>query len=49
VQRQARAIQDRSAKRLKKSRDGTAITTSLALMQFEARGLEPPRRTRKKQ
>jgi DNA-binding transcriptional ArsR family regulator len=48
VQQQARAIQDRSAKRLKKSRDGTAIPTSLALMQFEAGGPEAPRRTRKK-
>jgi DNA-binding transcriptional ArsR family regulator len=49
VQQQARAIQDRSAKRLRKSRDGTAISTSLALMQFEAGGAEPSRRTRKKQ
>ena len=49
VQRQARAIQDRSSKRLKKSRDGTAIPTSLALMQFEAGGPDPPPRTRKKQ
>jgi hypothetical protein len=48
VQHQARAIQDRSAKRLKKSRDGAAIPTSLALMQFEAGGPEAPRRTRKK-
>jgi DNA-binding transcriptional ArsR family regulator len=48
VQQRARAIQDRSAKRLKKTRDGAAISTSLALMQFEGGTPEPTRRARKK-
>jgi DNA-binding transcriptional ArsR family regulator len=48
VQQQARAIQERSAKRLKKGRDGAAIRTALALMQFEGGPPEPGRRMRKK-
>jgi DNA-binding transcriptional ArsR family regulator len=47
VQQRARAIQDRSAKRLKKTRDGAAIPTSLALLQFEGGTPGPTRRTRK--
>ena len=49
VQQRARAIQDRSAKRLKKARDGATIRTALALMQFEGGTPEPARRSRKKQ
>jgi DNA-binding transcriptional ArsR family regulator len=47
VQQRARAIQDRSTKRLKKTRDGAAIPTSLALLQFEGGTPGPTRRTRK--
>jgi DNA-binding transcriptional ArsR family regulator len=47
VEQRARAIQDRSAKRLKKTRDGAAIPTSLALLQFEGGTPGPTRRTRK--
>jgi DNA-binding transcriptional ArsR family regulator len=46
VQQQARRIQDRSAKRLKKARDGAAIRTSLALMQFEGGTPDPGRGSR---
>jgi DNA-binding transcriptional ArsR family regulator len=49
VQQRARQIQDKSAKRLKKSPDGAGIRTSLALMQFEAGTPEAARRSRKKQ
>ena len=45
VQDRARAIQDKSAKRLKKAPDG-AIRTSLALMQFEVGAPETRRRAR---
>jgi DNA-binding transcriptional ArsR family regulator len=48
VQQQAKAIQDRSAKRLKRKSDGAPIPTLLALMQFEGGAPEPTRRTRKK-
>jgi DNA-binding transcriptional ArsR family regulator len=48
VQQRARAIQDQSAKRLKKTRDGSTIPTALALMQFEGGAPEPARRPRKK-
>jgi DNA-binding transcriptional ArsR family regulator len=48
VQQQARAIQERSAKRLEKARHGAAIRTSLALMQFEAGTPDAARGQRKK-
>jgi DNA-binding transcriptional ArsR family regulator len=48
VQQRARAIQDQSAKRLKKTRDGATIPTALALMQFEGGVPDPARRARKK-
>jgi DNA-binding transcriptional ArsR family regulator len=48
VQQRARAIQDRSARRLKKAGENEAIRTSLALMQFEGGVGEPGRRGRKK-
>jgi DNA-binding transcriptional ArsR family regulator len=48
VQQRARAIQDKSAKRLKKSPDGAGIRTALALMQFEGGTPDPTRRARKK-
>ncbi|HEX2105992.1 MAG TPA: winged helix-turn-helix domain-containing protein [Solirubrobacteraceae bacterium] len=48
VQQRARAIQDRSAKRLKKSRDGAGIGTVLGLMQFEG-GTPGPTRTGRKE
>jgi DNA-binding transcriptional ArsR family regulator len=48
VQERARAIQDRSAKRLRKAGDEAAIRTSLAIMHFEGGAAENSRRSRKK-
>jgi DNA-binding transcriptional ArsR family regulator len=48
VQQRARAIQDKSAKRLKKSPDGAGIRTALAMMQFEGGTPDPVGRARKK-
>jgi DNA-binding transcriptional ArsR family regulator len=48
LERRARAIQDQSAKRLKKAGDSAGIPTALAMMQFEGGMAEAPRRSRQK-